>query len=132
MQKRPGNPMRNLLTVLSAAAALVVGQPAMRAQVTPAVPSTQEEVPPAPKINLTMEQRHIIKEIVLKDLKPKKVTAELSLSIGDPLPSNVEAQPFPSEVYGKVPQVKSHAFFVIDERVVVVSPKDNKIADIIE
>jgi len=33
------------------------------------VPSTAPVVKPAETVNLTMEQKHIIKEIILKDLK---------------------------------------------------------------
>jgi hypothetical protein len=91
----------------------------------------QEERPVA-KTNLTMEQRHIIKEIVLKDLKPKKATTELSVGVGDAVPTGVEVQPFPSEISEKVPQVSSHGFFVKDEQVIIVSPKDNKITEVIE
>ncbi len=84
------------------------------------------------KMNLNMEQRHIIKEIVLKDLKPKQAPADLRVAIGDAVPSGVEVQPFPAEIVDKVPQVSSHAFFVKDDQVIVVSPKDNRIADVIE
>jgi Protein of unknown function (DUF1236) len=91
-----------------------------------------QEERPAAKINLTMEQRHIIKEIVLKDLKPKKATTALPLAVGDAVPSGVEVQPFPAEISEKVPQVSSHTFFVKDDQVIVVSPKDNKISDVIE
>ena len=35
-------------------------------------------------------------------------------------------------VGNKVPQIKSHEFFVKGNRVVIVSPKDNTIADVIE
>src|SRR5437588_9251863 len=36
---------------------------------------TLAQAEPAAKTNLTMEQRHVIKEIVLKDVKPTKTTA---------------------------------------------------------
>jgi hypothetical protein len=86
---------------------------------------------PAAKINLSMEQRHVIKEIVLKDLKPRKA-ADVTLEIGDAVPDGVDVQAFPPAVSAKVPQVKAHAFFVTGDHVIVVSPKDRKVADIIE
>jgi Protein of unknown function (DUF1236) len=79
-----------------------------------------------------MEQRHIIKEIVLKDMKPKQATINFSVAIGDVVPPDVDVQPFPTEVSGKVPQVKSHAFFVMGERVIVVNPKNRRIEDVID
>ena len=92
----------------------------------------QRDEPSAPKINLSMEQRHVIKEIVLKDIKPNKAAIDVNLAIGDVAPPGVELQPFPPEVSAKVPQIKSHAFFVRAEQVIVVNPKDNKIEDIID
>jgi hypothetical protein len=83
-------------------------------------------------INLSLEQRHIIKEIVLKDMKVKKETAGVPLEIGAKVPPSIVTQPFPPEIASKVPQVRSHAFFVVDERVVVVDPRENVIADVIE
>jgi hypothetical protein len=93
---------------------------------------SQKEEPPLPKINLSMEQRHVIKEIVLKDMKPKRAPADTAAAIGDAVPPGVEVQPFPPEIYGKIPQLKSHGFFVRGNQVVVVSQKDNKIEDLID
>jgi hypothetical protein len=83
-------------------------------------------------INLTLEQRHIIKEIVLKDMKVQKETANVSLEVGAKVPTSITTHPFPREIASKVPQVRSHAFFVKDDRVVVVDPKDNVIAEVTE
>jgi hypothetical protein len=87
---------------------------------------------PHQKMNLTMEQHHVIKEIVLKDLKPSKTPGNVEVSIGDPVPAGVNVQPFPRAVSAKVPQVQSHGFFVTGERVIIVNPKDNRVADIID
>jgi hypothetical protein len=38
----------------------------------------------------------------------------------------------PVEVAVKVPQIKSHSFVVKDDKVVIVDPKDNKVAALIE
>ena len=95
-------------------------------------PSEQPMSAPTRTINLTLEQRHIIKEFVLKDPSVKKVTSNPRVEIGSEVPPSVVLQPFPPEVSAKVPQVKAHAFFVTDDRVVVVDPKNNKIADVIE
>jgi hypothetical protein len=94
--------------------------------------SQKEPALVTPTINLTMEQHHIIKEIVLKDLNIKKAASGIPESIGDLVPAGVDLTPFPLEVYQRVPQVKSFAFFVKDNRIVIVNPKDNKIADVIE
>jgi hypothetical protein len=88
--------------------------------------------PVQPKIKLTMEQEHIIKELILKDMKVEKAPGNIAVKIGDTAPAGIELRPFPAAVTAKVPQVKAHAFFVHGEQVVVVNPQDNKVADVID
>ena len=82
-------------------------------------------------INLTEENRYIIREIVLKDPNVPKQTGAKAV-IGDPAPAGIATQPFPAEVTGKVPALRSQRFFVADGAVVVVDPKTNKVADIVK
>ena len=112
---------------ITAAAIMLVGTLANGEVPTDRVPGGATRT-----INRSLEQRHIIKEIVLKDLKVKKETASVPLEVGAKVPPSIATQPFPPEIASKVPQVRSHAFFVKDHRVVVVDPKDNVIADVIE
>jgi hypothetical protein len=44
----------------------------------------------------------------------------------------VQLQNFPETVFEKVPQVKMHKFYVAHGQVVIVSPSDNTIADILK
>jgi hypothetical protein len=82
-------------------------------------------------INLTEENRYIIREIVLKDPNvPRQIGAKAV--IGDPAPAGIATQAFPDEVTGKVPALRSQRFFVADGAVVVVDPKTNKVADIVK
>ena len=90
----------------------------------------QEPVLPAPRLNLTLEQRHTIRELI-KDAKPQS-SGELRVEVGDTIPENVNLRPMPSQVAEKVPQVKSHRFFIADEQIVIVDEKDKKVADIIK
>jgi hypothetical protein len=88
-------------------------------------------LPPSPTVKLTAEQDHTIKEIVLKDFNfPKAAAADYK--VGDAAPGNVELQSFPEPVASRVTPVKSHKFFVSGEKIVIVDPKDNKVADVIE
>ena len=53
--------------------------------------TTKSVIAPATRtINLTAEQRFMIKEIVLKDLNVPKAPAGAPELIGDPVPSSVE------------------------------------------
>jgi hypothetical protein len=83
-------------------------------------------IAPAPRtINLTQEQRFIIKENV-KDLKLTKAQASATETIGDRVPDDIELYPMPPEIGNKVPQAKAHSFFVKDgdNAIVLVSPSD--------
>jgi hypothetical protein len=97
------------------------------AQVTPRQP--EDVLAPAPKLNLTLEQRHTIREFV-KDMKAD--APEIKTEIGDPIPQGITPRPMPSDVAQKVPQVKSHRFFLTAQQIVIVDPKDNKVADVIK
>jgi hypothetical protein len=88
-------------------------------------------VPTQPKVNLTLEQRHVIREIV-KDLKIEPAPAGTATSIGEALPATIKLQAMPAEVSAKVPQIKSHQFFVTDSKVVLVEPKDRTVVEVIE
>jgi hypothetical protein len=83
-------------------------------------------------INLTAEQRHIIKEIVLKEQNVTKADANLPISVGDVLPANVATYPFPAELGERVPQVKSHVFLVRGNEVIVVDPRDRTVQEVID
>lgn len=89
--------------------------------------------PPASqsKINLTLEERYTIKEIV-KDAKVDPAPASTDISLGATVPGSVHLNPMPGDIARKVPQIKSHLFFVKDNKVVIVDPKDSKIVDAIE
>jgi hypothetical protein len=90
----------------------------------------QRELPTIPKLNLTLEQRHTIREFI-KDLKTPAATAEVKAAVGEPVPADVSLQPMPADVGRKVPAVKSHRFFVTGQEIVLVNPSDNKVADVI-
>jgi hypothetical protein len=88
--------------------------------------------PPSRTINLTAEQRFMIKEIVLKDLNVPKAEAGAPESIGDPVPSSVELHEMTPALAEKVPQAKSHKFYVTANAIVLVSASDHKVADVIK
>jgi hypothetical protein len=98
-----------------------------QAQTAPQQP--QDVLAPAPKLNLTLEQRHTIKEFA-KDMKAD--AADVAAEVGEPIPQGITPRPMPSEVGQKVPQVKSHRFFLTAQQIVIVDPKDNKVADVIK
>jgi hypothetical protein len=92
---------------------------------------SQTPLPASPTVKLTAEQEHVIKEIVLKDFNFPKVAVK-EFKVGDPAPADAQLQAFPEPVASKVSSVKSHKFFLAGDRIVIVDPKDNTVADVIQ
>jgi hypothetical protein len=98
-------------------------------------PSGAPVLQPQDTVSLTMEQRHIIKEIIVKDMQitePQDQAAKVPTRVGDIVPAGIPLKPMPVEVSSKIPQLKSHSFLVKDDKVIIVDPKDNKVAALIE
>jgi len=117
--------------IVAAATVMLTLSPPVDAQ----IPSTTGAAPSAETVNLTMEQRHIIKEIIVKDMKidpPQEQGAKVPMAVGQVVPAGIPLQPMPVEVAAKVPQVKSHSFLVKDDKVLIIDPKDNRVAALIQ
>ena len=98
----------------------------------PAQPTPPPAVAPAPRLKLTAEQEYIIREIILKDVNVPKEKS-VPETIGDSVPENVKLYALPSVIKQKVPKAQSHEFFVTDDdTIVLVSPSDRRIADVIK
>ena len=79
--------MQKLLVTVATVAAIALFAPLSEVE---AQSNTKPVIAPASRtINLTAEQRFIIKEIVLKDLNVPKAQAGTPESIGDSMPSSV-------------------------------------------
>jgi len=91
----------------------------------------QRQLLPTAKLNLTLEQKHTIKEFI-KDMKADAASPSAQPAVGEPVPQGVSPRPMPADVGNKVPQVKAHRFFVTADEIVIVDPKDNKVAEVIK
>jgi len=83
-------------------------------------------------INLTAEQYHVIKENVLKDAPATSQSESSPIKIGERVPATVILRAFPSELSENISSLKSHVFYVDNGKIVIVDPKDNSVADIVE
>jgi hypothetical protein len=128
------NPVTTAFMVGITAVILTLALP-VEAQVPSESPSAPPAVKPQDTVSLTMEQRHVIKEIILKDLKitePADQAGKVPTQVGATIPSGIPLQPMPVEVSAKIPQIKAHSFVVKNDQVIIVDPKDNKVAALIE
>jgi hypothetical protein len=94
-------------------------------------PADQAPAAPTQTINLTVENRHVIKEII-KDMHVANAAGEVAVTVGTQVPQSVALQPMPATIAQKVPQVKSHEFFVKNDKIALVDPKNHKIVEVIE
>jgi hypothetical protein len=122
--------MRNASLIVALATVLACAGVSAYAQ-TPQQQDDRRELAPTSKLNLTLEQRHTIKEF-MKDKKAEAASPKAQATVGDPIPVGVNPQPMPADVGQKVPQVKAHRFFLTADEIVIVDPKDNKVAEIIK
>jgi hypothetical protein len=115
---------RSVLTVFIAAVISIgmAAHPQSRAEDAIATPG---------KLNLTLEQKHVIRELI-KDQKVDPAAAPGEAAVGDTVSQDANLRPMPSEVGLKVPQIKAHKFMYTAERILIVDPKDNKVAEVIE
>ena len=128
-----GTNLVRLIAILVAAIATTVIVFCVWAVQVKAQTNTPAIEPISRTINLTAEQEYIIREIVLTDLKVPKAKPDAPETIGDKVPENIELYPIPPGVAEKVPQVKSHTFFVTDnDTIILVSPSDRVIAEVIK
>jgi hypothetical protein len=114
----------------TAALALLAGAALAQQRQTPGGAPPPASVPQS-KVNLTLEQRYTIKEII-KDAKVDPAPANTPMSVGATVPANVQLTPMPTAVVEKVPQIKSHLFFVKDGKIMIVDPKDRAVVEAIE
>jgi len=85
----------------------------------------------AAKLNLSMEQRHIIMEFI-KSRNTGNEPGNVSTTVGQTVPKTVQLQAMPADVGQKVSQVRNYSYFIKNNKIVLVDPKDNKIAEVIE
>jgi len=134
--------MRQASVMAALALALILANSELSAQNLPQqAPPQQAPLQQAPtqepatttkrKLNLTLEQRFTIRELI-KDVKSKPASAAAAPAVGDAIPADVQPQPMPAAVAQKVPQVKAHKFFVAKDEIVIVDPKDNTVAELIK
>jgi hypothetical protein len=110
---------------LALCAVLLMAVPGNAQTPNPGVPASTRTV------NLTLEQRHVIRELV-KELKVESAKDDLKVAAGDAIPGKVALQPVPPLLGQKVPQIKAHRLYVTQSQILIVDPQDQKVVEVIE
>ena len=77
------------------------------------------------------EERTVIHDYVVKErVRPEAVKEDIV--IGAPVPTDVELQPVPEEIYTKVPEARRYRYFDWNGRVVFVDPDSRKVVQIVD
>jgi hypothetical protein len=77
------------------------------------------------------EERTVIRDYVVKEkIRPERIKEEVT--IGAPVPTDVELQPVPEEIYARVPEARRYEYFDWDGRVVFVDPDSRKVVQIVD
>jgi hypothetical protein len=112
---------------------------AVQAQVAPNRGPTQP-VPSTPTVKLTMEDQHVLKENLLKTPKSgatsgaasESSTDQAELERGKQVPASIQLRHFPDEIARKIPQIKSHEYFVADDTIVIVESQKRTIVEVVK
>ena len=77
------------------------------------------------------EERTVIRDYVVKEkVRPEAIKEEVT--IGVPVPAEVQLQPVPEEIYARVPEARRYQYFDWDGRVVFVDPDSRKVVQIVD
>ena len=74
----------------------------------------------------------MIRELVQGAEGRPRGQGRLKVAAGDEVPGKVALHPIPPLIGQKVPQIKSHRFYVTQSQIVIVDPQDQKVVEVIE
>jgi hypothetical protein len=98
-----------------------------------AQPVPNQAVPAIRTVKLTMEDQHVLKENLLKGAQSEG-SAETSADLerGKKVPASVTLHHFPDDIASKIPQIKSHEYFIANHSIVIVEPQARSIVEIVK
>ena len=77
------------------------------------------------------QERTVIHEYIQRArVRPETVKEEVT--VGTPVPADIELQPVPEEIYAKVPEAQRYQYFDWDGRMVFVDPDSRKVVQIVD
>lgn len=83
-------------------------------------------------INLTTQQKTVIKKTVIDNKSAPRVTSvNFNVSVGTAVPSTVHFAPLPASIIEIHPAWRGYDYFVYEDQVIVIEPRSRKIVEII-
>ena len=123
--------MKRLWIAGLAAAGVMAGTTAMAQDEAPAGSMEKQTTTTTTTWTVRPEERTVIHDYVVKErIRPEAVKEDIV--IGAPVPTDVELQPVPEEIYTKVPEVRRYEYFDWNGRVVFVDPDSRKVVQIVD
>jgi len=123
--------MKRLWMAGIAAAAMIAGTSAMAQDEAP--PGAMEKSTTTTTTTWTVapQERTVIHDYVVKEkVRPERIKEDVV--IGAPVPTDVELQPVPEEIYSRVPESRRYQYFDWNGRVVFVDPDSRKVVQIVD
>ncbi len=120
--------MKTQTSIALAAAVLLAGVSAALA-----APLESAKMAPAPRDTLTLSsaQRKTAGNDLYTGALNQKTPAGFSAKVGAVVPSDVTTAAMTQKASGDVPALKPYKFAMLQKKLVIVNPNDNKIADVI-
>ena len=123
--------MKRLWIAGLAAAGVMAGASVMAQDEAPAGTMEKQTTTTTTTWTVKPEERTVIHDYVVKErVRPERVKEEIS--VGMPVPTDVEMQPVPEEIYEKVPEARNYQYFDWNGRVVFVDPGSRKVVQIVD
>jgi len=123
--------MKRLWIAGLAAAGVMAGTTAMAQYEAPAGSMQKQTTTTTTTWTVRPEERTVIHDYVVKErVRPEAVKEDIV--IGAPVPTDVELQPVPEEIYAKVPEARRYEYFDWNGRVVFVDPDSRKVVQIVD
>jgi hypothetical protein len=123
--------MKRLWIAGLTAAGVMAGTSAIAQDEAPAGAMEKQTTTTTTTWTVKPEERTVIHDYVVKErVRPERVKEEIS--VGMPVPTDVEMQPVPEEIYGKVPEARNYQYFDWNGRVVFVDPDSRRVVQIVD
>jgi hypothetical protein len=82
-------------------------------------------------LNLTATQRHELWQSLSKQAAKESAPAGFTAKVGEAVPSLIKLQSLHSNLSSQIPAVKSYAYALLQDELLIVDPSSKKIVDII-